>query len=95
MRTWLRWQTQVTSAGAGAATGWMKRLAVHPRVLAALAAAQVTASFARLICDASDLLAPELRDEADEILLAAAVGGATRGGPGDAGAGDAGAVRAA
>ena len=77
LRTWLRWQTQVTNAGAGAATGWMRRLAVHPRVLAALGAAEVTTSFARLICDASDLLVPELRDEADEILLAAAAGGAT------------------
>ena len=78
IRAWLRWQTQVTGAGAGAAAGWMKRLAVHPRVLAALAAAQVTASFARLICDASEMLAPELRDEADEILLAAVAGGATQ-----------------
>jgi hypothetical protein len=77
IRTWLRWQTQVTTGASHAAAGWMKRLAVHPRVLAALAAAQVTASFARLICDASDLLVPELRDEADEILLAAAAGGAT------------------
>jgi Domain of unknown function (DUF222) len=56
----------------------MRRLAVHPRVCAALGAAQVTSSFARLICDWSDLLPPELRDEADEILLAAAAGGATQ-----------------
>ena len=76
--TWLRWQAQVTSAASGAATGWMRRLAVHPRVCAALGAGQVTASFARLICDSSELLAPELRDEADEILLAAAAGGATQ-----------------
>jgi uncharacterized protein DUF222 len=78
VRTWLRWQTQITNAASHGATGWMKRLAVHPRVCAALGAAQVTASFARLICDWSELLAPELRDEADEILLAAAVGGATQ-----------------
>jgi hypothetical protein len=77
IRTWLRWQTQVTTGASHVAAGWMKRLAVHPLVLAALAAAQVTASFARLICDASDLLPPGLRDEADEILLAAAAGGAT------------------
>ena len=51
IRTWLRWQTQITGAASGAATGWMRRLAVHPRVLAALGAAQVTSSFARLICD--------------------------------------------
>ena len=76
--TWLRWQTQITNGASHGATGWMKRLAVHPRVCAALGAGQVTASFARLICDWSDLLAPELRDEADEILLAAAAGGATQ-----------------
>jgi hypothetical protein len=78
VRTWLRWQTQITNAASYGATGWMRRLAVHPRVSAALGAAQVSASFARLICDGSDLLAPELRDEADEILLAAAAGGATQ-----------------
>ena len=78
VRTWLRWQTQITSAASYGATGWMKRLAVHPRVCAALGAAQVTSSFARLICDWSDLLPPEVRDEADEILLAAAAGGATQ-----------------
>ena len=66
------------NAASHAATGWMRRLAVHPRVAAALGAARVTSSFARLICDWSDLLPPELRDEADEILLAAAAGGATQ-----------------
>jgi len=51
---------------------------VHPRVCAAPGTAQVTASFAWLICDWSDMLPPELRDEADEILLAVAAGGATQ-----------------
>ena len=78
IRTWLRWQTQITTAASYGATGWMRRLAVHPRVTAALGAAQVTSSFARLICDWSDLLPPWLRDEADEILLAAAAGGASQ-----------------
>jgi hypothetical protein len=78
IRTWLRWQTQITSAASYGAAGWMRRLAVHPRVCAALGAGQVTSSFARLICDWSDLLPPGLRDEADEILLAAAAGGATQ-----------------
>jgi Domain of unknown function (DUF222) len=77
-RTWLRWQTQVTAGAAGGAMGWMRRLAVHPRVSAALGTGQVTASFARLICDWSDLLPPDMRDDADEILLAAAAGGATQ-----------------
>jgi hypothetical protein len=77
-KTWLRWQTQITTGAAGGAVGWMRRLAVHPRVTSALGAGRVTASFARLICDLSDLLPPERRDEADEILLAAAAGGATQ-----------------
>jgi hypothetical protein len=76
-RAWLRWQAQLTGPAASGAARWMRRLAVHPRVLAALGAGQVTASFAWLICDASDLLVPELRDDAGEILLAAAAGGAT------------------
>jgi hypothetical protein len=76
-KAWLRWQARVTGAGSAATVKWMRRLALHPRVLAALGAGQVTSSFARLICDGSDLLVPELRDEADEILLAAAAGGAT------------------
>ncbi|HMH93239.1 MAG TPA: DUF222 domain-containing protein, partial [Streptosporangiaceae bacterium] len=78
VRTWLRWQTQITNAASYGAAGWMRRLAVHPRVCAALGAAQVTSSFARLICDWSELLPPGLRDEADAILLAAAAGGATQ-----------------
>ena len=69
VRTWLRWQTQITNAAPHGATGWMKRLAVHPRVCAALGTAQVTASFAWLICDWPEMLPPELRDEADEISL--------------------------
>jgi hypothetical protein len=77
-RTWLRWQTRVTAGAAGGAMGWMRRLAAHPRVSAALGTGQVTASFARLICDWSDLLPPDMRDDADEILLAAAAGGATQ-----------------
>ena len=38
VRTWLRWQTQITNAASYGATGWMRRLAVHPRVLTALGA---------------------------------------------------------
>jgi Domain of unknown function (DUF222) len=78
VRAWLRWQTRITDGASAGAAGWMRRLAVHPGVCAALGGGQVTASFARLICDWSGLLAPELRDEADEILLAAAAGGATQ-----------------
>jgi hypothetical protein len=71
-KAWLKWQARITTGAAGEAAGWMRRLAVHSRVGAALGAGQVSVSFARLVCDWPELLAPELRDAADEILLAAA-----------------------
>ena len=58
-RAWLRWQTRVTSPAAAAATGWMRRLAGHPAVAAALAAARLSPSWARAICDWTDQL-PEV-----------------------------------
>ena len=36
--SWLRWQTRVTGAAASAAAGWMRDLAAHPAIAAALAA---------------------------------------------------------
>jgi hypothetical protein len=78
VRTWLRWQTRISNGASHGAVASMRRLAVHPRVAAAPGAGAVSASFARLICDWSDLLPPERRDEADEILLAAAAGGASQ-----------------
>ena len=36
-RTWLRWQTRVTKAAAAGSVGWMRRLAAHPVIAAALA----------------------------------------------------------
>jgi Domain of unknown function (DUF222) len=75
-RSWLRWQTRVSTGAAGAATGWMRRLAAHPQVQDALAAGQISVSFARQICDWTDLLPADCRHDADAILLAAAAGGA-------------------
>jgi hypothetical protein len=75
-RTWLRWQTQLTGGAAGAAIGWMRRLAAHPAVADALAAAQISESWARQICDWTDQLPGDARDGADVILLGAAAGGA-------------------
>jgi hypothetical protein len=75
-RAWLHWQTRVTRGAAGAATGWMRRLAVHPRVAASLAAGEISRSWARQVCDWSDQLPPDVRDDADQILLTAAAGGA-------------------
>ena len=74
--SWLRARTRVTKGGAAAVTGWARRLAAHPVIAAALAAGHLPASLARLICDWTDKLPEDYRDDADGILLAAVVGGA-------------------
>lgn len=45
-RVWLRWQTQITSGAAAGAVGWMRRLAGHPVIGRALAAGQISPSWA-------------------------------------------------
>ena len=75
-RMWLRWQTQVTGAAAVGAVGWMRRLGAHPVVAAALTEGQISASWARAVCGWSDRLPHEMREDADQILAAAAAGGA-------------------
>ncbi len=75
-RSWLRWQTRVTHAAAGVQTAWARRLAAHPRVHAALAAGEMSPSWARHLIDWSDRLPEDARDESDKILLEAAAGGA-------------------
>ena len=49
-RSWLRWQTRVTNGAAAGAVGWARRLAAHPAVGEALAAGEISASWAREIC---------------------------------------------
>jgi hypothetical protein len=75
-RMWLRWQTRVTQAAAAGAVGWMRRLAVHPVIAQALAGGQMSASWARAVCGWSDRLPAGVRGDADQILAAAAAGGA-------------------
>jgi hypothetical protein len=75
-RVWLRWQTRVTGAAAAGAVGWMRRLGAHPVIAAALAEGQISASWARAVCGWSDRLPREIREDADQILAAAAAGGA-------------------
>src|SRR5215470_6415422 len=57
-RTWLRWQTRITGGAAAGAIGWMRRLSAHPVVADALAAAGVSESWAREICDWTGKLPP-------------------------------------
>jgi hypothetical protein len=75
-RMWLRWQTRVTKAAALGAVGWMRRLAAHPLIAQALADGQISASWARAVCGWSDRLPADMRENADQILAEAAVGGA-------------------
>jgi len=75
-RTWLKWQTRITGGAAAGAVGWMRRLTAHPSIREALATGRVSPSWARAICEWSDLLPAEARGDADVILLAAAAGGA-------------------
>src|SRR5262249_8273991 len=75
-RTWLRWQTRVTKAAAAGAVGWMRRLAAHRVVGAALAEGRISASWARAVCEWGDRLPSDMRGDADQILVEAAAGGA-------------------
>src|SRR5262249_1670229 len=75
-RVWLRWQTRVTKAAAAGAVGWMRRLAAHPVIAAALAEGELSASWARAVCGWSDRLPAGVREDADQILVEAAAGGA-------------------
>jgi hypothetical protein len=74
-KTWLAWQTRITSGAATGAMGWMRRLAAHPLVHGALADGEISASWARQVCEWTDKLPAENRDDADSILLGAARGG--------------------
>jgi hypothetical protein len=75
-RTWLTWQTRVGGGAATIAIKWMQRLAAHPAVAEALAAGEISESWARQICEWSDLLPESARADADVILLDAAASGA-------------------
>jgi Domain of unknown function (DUF222) len=73
--SWLMHRTGITKGAAVGHSAWAKRAAAHPKVLAALAAGQVSESVGRLICLWTDKLPQEHRDQGDEQLLAAFAGG--------------------
>ncbi|MGC1286493.1 MAG: DUF222 domain-containing protein [Streptosporangiaceae bacterium] len=75
-RTWLKWQTRITGGAAYGALGWMHRQAGHPAVGDALGAGEISESWARQICDWTDMLPEDVRGDADVFLLGAAAGGA-------------------
>jgi hypothetical protein len=73
-RTWLKWQTRVTAGAAAGAVGWVRRLAAHPVIGDALAAGDLSESWARQLCAWTDRL-PLAKQDADEILAGAARAG--------------------
>jgi hypothetical protein len=74
-RSWLIHQTRITPGAAVGHTAWAKRAVTHRLVMAALATARISQSYARAICLWTDRLPEESREAADEILLAAAARG--------------------
>ena len=74
-RAWLIHKTRVTKVVAVAHTAWAKRTATHPRVMAALAAEDLSESYGRAICQWTDKLPEDCRPAADAILLSAAKAG--------------------
>jgi hypothetical protein len=75
-RTWLQWQTRTTRRAASLTVGWARRLDAHPAVRAALAAGDISVSWAQQVCAWSDRLPEEVRGQADVILLSEAAAGA-------------------
>ena len=74
-RAWLINRTRITKGAAVGYTAWVRRAAAHPEVAAALAAGEMSESFARTICTWTDKLPEDSREDADEILLTAAGNG--------------------
>ncbi len=74
-RAWLMHKTGITRGAAAGHTAWTGRAVTHPRVLAALAAGELSESYGRVICRWTDKLPEKYRAESDELLLAAAAAG--------------------
>ena len=76
-RSWLAAMTKMTFKDAGATVRQMRLLGRHPGLADAMAAGQVTQSWALEIAGWTQKLPAELRGQTDQILLDAAAGGAT------------------
>ena len=74
-RAWLIHQTRITPGAAVGHTAWARRAGTHPEVVAALAAGELSESYAKMMCTWTDRLPAGSRATADEILLAAAAKG--------------------
>jgi hypothetical protein len=74
-RSWLIHKTRITKGAATGHTAWVRRARAHPRVTEAMAAGEMTESYARTLCGWTDRLPEDSRDTADAILVAAAARG--------------------
>jgi Domain of unknown function (DUF222) len=74
-RAWLMHRTGITRGAAASHTAWAKRAGTHPRVVAALAAEDLSESYGRVICQWTDKLPEKYREESDELLVTAAAAG--------------------
>ena len=74
-RAWLMHRTGITRGAAASRTAWARRAGTHPRVVAALAAEDLSESYGRTICQWTGKLPEKFREESDELLIAAAVAG--------------------
>ena len=74
-RAWLMHRTGITRGAAAAHTAWARRAETHPKVVAALAAGDLSESYGRAICRWTGQLPEKVREESDELLLAAAAAG--------------------
>ena len=61
-RVWLMHQTGITRGAAVSHTAWAKRDGTHPKVVAALAAGELSESYGRAICLWTDKLPEKYRD---------------------------------
>jgi hypothetical protein len=74
-RAWLMHRTGITRGAAASHTAWARRAGTHPVVVAALAAGEVSESYGRTICQWTDRLPEQYRQESDELLVKAAAAG--------------------
>jgi hypothetical protein len=73
-RAWLMHRTGITRGAAAAHTAWARRFAAHPRVVAALAAGELSESYGRVICQWTGKLPEKYREDSEELLVTAAAG---------------------
>ena len=59
-RAWLIHHTKVTKGTAAGHTGWVRRVRAHPRIARAMAAGELTESWARTLCGWTDQLPEDM-----------------------------------